>query len=138
MVKVRDYVRDRDLSRFALAQSPSFYYIKDRDSRFRVVNDAVARLHGFERPADMRGLTDAGMRIPRLDVCLGDDVETQTWRVYPLTAVESNYERFIRALRQGETLEPSFAHAANLQRILDKAIEAEVAPAGQTVVVDVS
>lgn len=59
MVKVRDYARDRDLARFALAQSPSFYYIKDRHSRFRVVNDAVAKLHGFGRPAEMRGMTDA-------------------------------------------------------------------------------
>jgi predicted dehydrogenase len=103
-------------------------------------DDLKLRIFGTKGALDVSyGGRDAnGMRIPRLDVCLGDDVETQTWRVYPLTAVESNYERFIRALRQGETLEPSFAHAAHLQRILDKALEAEVAPAGQTVVVDVS
>jgi hypothetical protein len=77
-----------------------------------------------------------GLRIPRLDVCMGDDVETQTWRLYPLTPVASNHDRFVQALRQGETLEPSFAHAANLQRILDKAMEADVVPPGQTVVVD--
>jgi hypothetical protein len=77
-----------------------------------------------------------GLRIPRLDVCMGDDVETQTWRLYPLTPVASNYDRFVQALRQGETFEPSFAHAANLQRILDKAMEADVVPPGQTVVVD--
>lgn len=77
-----------------------------------------------------------GLRVPRLDVCLGEDIETQTWRVFPLSPVESNYERFIRAVRQGETLEPSFAHAANLQRILDRAMAAETAPPGQTVVVD--
>jgi hypothetical protein len=33
-------------------------------------------------------------------------------------------------------MEPSFAHAANLQRILDRAMAAETAPPGQTVVVD--
>ena len=75
-------------------------------------------------------------RIPRLDVCLGDDVDTQTWQQYPLKPVETNYQRFIRAVRQGETLEPSFAHAANLQRILDKAMEAETGAPGKTVVVD--
>jgi predicted dehydrogenase len=77
-----------------------------------------------------------GLRIPRLDVCMGDDIESQSWRVYPLTPVETNYERFVRALRQAETLEPSFAHAANLQRILDTAMEAETVPPGTTVVVD--
>lgn len=83
------------------------------------------------------GSRDAnGLRIPRLDVCLGEDVETHTWRHFPLTQVETNYERFIRAVRQGETLEPSFAHAANLQRILDKALEAEIVPPGETVVVN--
>ena len=58
LVKVRDHARDRDLARFALAQSPSYYYIKDHASRFRVVNQAVAALHGFERPADLRGMSD--------------------------------------------------------------------------------
>ena len=58
LVEVRDHARDRDLARLALAQSPSYYYIKDRASRFRVVNQAVAALHGFERPADLRGMSD--------------------------------------------------------------------------------
>jgi predicted dehydrogenase len=101
-------------------------------------DDLRLRIFGSKGGLNVRyGGRDAnGMRIPRLDVCMGDDVETQSWRVYPLTPVESNYERFIRALRQGETLEPSFAHAATLQRILDKALEADVAPPGTTVVVD--
>jgi hypothetical protein len=56
------------------------------------------------------------MRILRLDLCLADDVEAQTWFVYPLTQVESNYERFFRAIREGASLEPSFAHAADSRR----------------------
>lgn len=101
-------------------------------------DDLRLRIFGTKGALDVSyGGRDAhGMRISRLDVCLGDDVETQTWRVYPLTPVESNYERFIRAIREGATLEPSFAHAANLQRILDKAMEADVAPPGTTVVLD--
>jgi predicted dehydrogenase len=63
-------------------------------------------------------------------------VETQTWRHFPLSSVETNYERFIRAIREGKTLEPSFAHATNLQRILDKALEADTAPPGETVVIN--
>lgn len=73
------------------------------------------------------------MRVPQLKACLGDDIHTQTWRVCPLSPIEDNYERFIRAVRQGETLEPSFAHAANLQRILDLALEADIAAPGETI-----
>jgi len=101
-------------------------------------DDLKLRIFGSKGALDISyGGRDAnGMRIPRLDVCLGDDIDTQTWRVYPLSPVESNYERFIRAIRQGENLEPSFAHAANLQRILDRAMEAEIAPPGTAVVLD--
>jgi predicted dehydrogenase len=101
-------------------------------------DDLQLRIFGSQGALNVSyGSRDAnGLRIPRLDVCLGEDVETHTWKHFPLTPVETNYERFIRAIRQGETLEPSFAHAANLQRILDKALEAEIVPPGETVVVN--
>lgn len=101
-------------------------------------DDLQLRIFGSKGGLDVKyGGRDAnGLRIPSLQVCLGEDVETQTWRHYPLVPVQTNYERFIRAIRQGETLEPSFAHAANLQRILDKALEADIAAPGETVVVN--
>ena len=101
-------------------------------------DDLRLRIFGSQGALDIGyGGRDAnGLRIPRLDVCLGEDIETHNWRHYPLTPVETNYERFIRAIRQGETLEPSFAHAANLQRILDAAMEAEAPRPGDTVRVD--
>lgn len=70
LVAVRDYSRDRDLARFALAQSPSFYYIKDRDSRFRIVNQAVAQLNGFECAGGMRGLSDFDLTTPERALAL--------------------------------------------------------------------
>lgn len=101
-------------------------------------DDLQLKIFGTKGGLDVRyGGRDAnGLRIPSLQVCLGEDIQTQTWRHFPLTPVETNYERFIRAIRQGETLEPSFAHAANLQRILDKALEADIALPGETVVVN--
>jgi predicted dehydrogenase len=101
-------------------------------------DDLRLRIFGSRGGLDVSyGGRDAnGLRIPQLNVCLGEDIETQTWRHYPLVPVETNYERFIRAVRHGETLEPSFAHAANLQRILDKAMQADTAQPGQTVVVN--
>jgi predicted dehydrogenase len=101
-------------------------------------DDLRMRIFGSKGALDVSyGGRDAnGLRIPLLNVCLGEDIETHTWRCYPLTPVETNYERFIRALRQGETLEPSFAHAAKLQRILDKGMEADTGRPGETVVME--
>ena len=54
-----------------------------------------------------------------LRACTGEDVHTQTWREVPVKPVPTNYERFIDAVRAGETREPSFRHATRLQRVLD-------------------
>jgi len=40
----------------------------------------------------------------------------------PFDSVETNYQRFVSAVRNGKTLEPSFRRAANIQRVLDKAM----------------
>lgn len=73
---------------------------------------------------DFGGRGEDGLRISRLKACLGEDLHTQTWKEIPLDPMETNYQRFIRAVRAGETLEPSFGHAANLQRLLDQALAA--------------
>jgi predicted dehydrogenase len=64
-------------------------------------------------------------RVSHLAACLGDDRHSQKWTAVELTPVESNYQRFVRAVGQGETLEPSFSHAAMLQRHLDRCLAAE-------------
>jgi len=57
----------------------------------------------------------------KLFTCLGDDAETATWTEVEVEPVKTNYERFVEAVRTGQNLEPSFRHAANLQRVLDLA-----------------
>lgn len=57
----------------------------------------------------------------RLRVCLGEDVETGTWDEMTVPPVPTNYERFVEAVRTGQHFEPSFRHAANLQKVLDLA-----------------
>jgi len=57
----------------------------------------------------------------KLRVCVGDDAETGTWRDLAVDPVPTNYMRFVEAVRTGQTLEPSFRHAANLQKVLDLA-----------------
>ena len=56
-----------------------------------------------------------------LRACLGEDVHTATWRDLPLTPVDTNYQRFVSAVRAGRTQEPSFRRAANIQQVLDAA-----------------
>ena len=58
----------------------------------------------------------------KLLVCLGPDVETGTWQEVTAPPVETNYQRFVTAVRTGKNLEPSFRHATNLQKVLDLAM----------------
>jgi predicted dehydrogenase len=58
----------------------------------------------------------------KLRVCLGDDVETGDWKDMEVGTVETNYQRFAQAVKAGKNMEPSFRHAANLQKVLDLAI----------------
>lgn len=60
----------------------------------------------------------------QLRACVGDDIVTGEWRDIACTPVRTNYERFAAAVKKGETLEPSFAHAAQLQKVLDQAVAA--------------
>ncbi|MCK1975317.1 hypothetical protein LNK20_21780, partial [Bacillus safensis] len=47
---------------------------------------------------------------------------TPVWRDIDAGTVETNYQRFARAVADGAQLEPGFRHAANLQRVLDHAM----------------
>jgi len=98
------------------------------DVKLRIFGDlgALEVGFGYEKPAVER--------VSRLRACLGDDRHTQTWTEIELEPVETNYHRFIRAIWEGATLEPSFAHAANLQRLLDRALSAEQSDPGETFV----
>ncbi|MBB4566172.1 Gfo/Idh/MocA family protein [Rhizobium leucaenae] len=61
-----------------------------------------------------------------LRACLGDDTETATWRVIEVPPVPTNYQRFAEAVMAGSHQDPTFRHAANLQRVLDLAMVTEV------------
>jgi predicted dehydrogenase len=61
-----------------------------------------------------------------LRICVGEDIATCTWREIKAEAVQSNYERFAAAVRTGVQSEPSFRHAAGLQKVLDLALVADL------------
>jgi diguanylate cyclase (GGDEF)-like protein/PAS domain S-box-containing protein len=50
--------RERDLLRAAFMQSSDFQYVKRPDSRFAVVNKAVAKHHGYDNPEKLVGRSD--------------------------------------------------------------------------------
>ncbi len=56
-----------------------------------------------------------------LEVCLGADIETQTWRPLYCPPTPRNEERFIIALLSGVNGDPSFRRAAEVQKLLDLA-----------------
>jgi predicted dehydrogenase len=62
----------------------------------------------------------------RLRVVLGADADTATWQEMEVPKVPTNYERFVEAVRAGKTQEPSFRHAAELQKVLDLATVTEL------------
>lgn len=60
-----------------------------------------------------------------LRLCAGDDVHTQTWREVDCPLVPNTYDTFIEAVRRGESLEPTFRRATQLQRVLDLCFESD-------------
>jgi predicted dehydrogenase len=57
--------------------------------------------------------------------CIGDDIETATWRVIDVPQVATNYERFVEAVATGKQADPTFRHAADLQKVIDLAMVSE-------------
>lgn len=81
------------------------------------LNDLSLRIHGSKGALEVLHTTKGSS----LRACVGDAVERGVWEDVSVAPVETNYQRFVAAVRAGATLEPSFRHAAELQRVLDAA-----------------
>lgn len=89
------------------------------------VNDLRLRVYGTKGAYEVNH-SPAGSS---LKVCLGeDDAKAARWTEVAVPPGDTNYQRFVAAVRAGKTLEPSFRHAANLQKLLDLGLATE----GQT------
>jgi predicted dehydrogenase len=85
------------------------------------LNDLRLRLFG-----DRGGLVvHVSSTSTRLEACLGDDIENGLWREVEIETTPINAQRFVDAVRTGVNGDPSFRHAADLQRLLDQALVAE-------------
>jgi len=78
-------------------------------------NDLVLRIHGTLGGLEVK--TDG--KTSSLRICVGPDIDTQTWREEKLEPVATTYQRFVAAVASGENGVPSFRRAAEIQRILD-------------------
>jgi predicted dehydrogenase len=85
------------------------------------LNDLRLRVHGDKGAIEVIHKPGA----TTLRVCLDADVENSVWRKVAPGKVKTNYQRFIEAILTGAKVEPGFRHAADLQRVLDLAIESD-------------
>ncbi|WP_421577645.1 Gfo/Idh/MocA family protein [Shinella sp. M31] len=85
------------------------------------LNELRLRMHGDKGALEVIHSTEGS----QLRGCLGEDVEKAVWRDLDAGTVPTNYQRFAAAVAAGEQVEPGFRHAAELQKILDLAIETE-------------
>ncbi len=84
-------------------------------------NDLSLRIFGTLGGLDVRYENNVSI----LRACTGDDRLTATWRDVAAPEVRTNYQRFIDAIRDGHPELPDFARGAQLQRVLDLAVESD-------------
>lgn len=85
------------------------------------LNELKLRIYGERGSLEVSHRPD----ISELRGCLGDDVESATWRDIEVAPVPTNYQRFVEAVVTGTPQDPNFRHAANLQKVLDLAMVTE-------------
>ena len=92
-------------------------------SRFATghANDLNLAIHGTMGAVRIWATADDST----LDVCVGGDVQTQTWRRVSCAAVPGNAARFVAAVRAGINGTPDFRRAAEIQQVLDLCIESD-------------
>jgi predicted dehydrogenase len=81
------------------------------------LNELRLRVYGDKGAVDVQHRHDGS----KLFVSLGQDVEGGDWQEMEVPPVLTNYQRFAEAVRTGQMDQPSFRHAAELQKVLDLA-----------------
>ncbi len=85
------------------------------------LNELKLRIYGDKGGIELtHWLDDSELRV-----CMGRGVNKGTWRTLKVRPVKTTYELFVKAVRSGQTLEPSFAQAAKVQKVLDLCVVAD-------------
>jgi predicted dehydrogenase len=122
--KMGDYVLDANDSFVISAQFTNGAIGVIHASRWASghANDQKLRIYGEKGGLELtHGYAGSFLRI-----CTGEDVATSTWREVSAEPVQTNYQRFAEAVWSGTQQEPSFRHAAKLQKVLDLALIADL------------
>jgi predicted dehydrogenase len=82
------------------------------------LNELKLRIYGEKGSLEVLHTTEGSW----LRGCFGGDIETGTWHAIDAGSVPMNYNRFVDAVHSGQNAQPTFRHAANLQKILDLAM----------------
>ena len=85
-------------------------------------NDLRLRIFGTKGGLDVAYENDESL----LRACTGDDRLTAKWHDVDVPKVATNYQRFITAVREGGPVLPDFARGADLQKVLDLAVQSNV------------
>ena len=85
------------------------------------LNELKLRVYGDKGGIELTHRLDGS----ELRVCLGRSINKATWRTLKVRPVKTTYELFVKAVRAGKTLEPSFAQAAKVQKVLDLCVVAD-------------
>ena len=92
-------------------------------------NDLKLRLYGEKGGLELTHRADG----TDLSVCMGKDIGKAAWKPLKAKPVKTNYQNFARAVKAGVSREPSFRHAADLQKVLDLAMAVDKARKAQEV-----
>ncbi len=84
-------------------------------------NRLALKLHGTEGALSF----DSDLGNDTYRACLGKDVATATWQEHKAKPTPNNYQRFITAIRTGQTEQPDFARGSEIQRVLDACFESD-------------
>ncbi len=87
------------------------------------LNDLSLRLYGTKGGLEVLGSNEKSI----LRGSLGEDMLKGEWRDLPTPPVQTNYQRFIAAIRNGTPVLPDFARGAALQKVLDQAVASDEA-----------
>jgi len=85
------------------------------------LNDLSLRIYGTKGALDVRYENN----ISLLRGCLGEDMPAGRWTEIETPPVETNYQRFIAAIRDGRMERPDFRRGAQLQAVLDLAEDSD-------------
>ncbi|TIU03686.1 MAG: gfo/Idh/MocA family oxidoreductase, partial [Mesorhizobium sp.] len=85
-------------------------------------NELKLRLFGDKGALEVLSTSEGST----LRACLGENVHSGVWREIAVEEMATNiYSCFVKAVETGENVEPGFRYAANLQRVVDLAIQTE-------------